>query len=50
MQQFHSDVLETAFPEWKGSFARMLPEMKAYVPTLNGQNVWPCSFWIERET
>jgi hypothetical protein len=49
MQQFHSDLLETAFPEWKGSFARMPPEMKAFSPTLDGQNVWPCSFWIERE-
>jgi hypothetical protein len=49
MQQFHSDVLEMAFPEWKDSFARMLPEMKAFAPTLDGKNVWPCSFWIERE-
>lgn len=48
MQQFHPDVLETAFPAWKGSFQRMPPELKGYAPTLDGENVWPCSFWIER--
>ncbi|HTX75415.1 MAG TPA: class I SAM-dependent methyltransferase [Terracidiphilus sp.] len=48
MQEFHPDVLETAFPAWQGSFARMRPELKAYVPSLDQWNVWPCSFWIER--
>ena len=48
MQQFHPDVLEDAVPAWKGSYTRMPQEMKAYAPTLDGENVWPCSFWIER--
>jgi hypothetical protein len=48
MQQFHPDVLERAIPAWKGSFARMSPELQTYVPSLDGENVWPCSFWIER--
>ena len=48
MQQFHSDVLRDAFPAWSGSFARMRRKLKAFAPTLDGQNVWPCSFWIVR--
>lgn len=48
MQQYHSDVLRNAFPEWQGSFARMPDELKVFTPTLDGNNVWPCSFWITR--
>jgi len=48
MQQYHPDVLREAFPSWEGSFARMPEELKVYSPTLDGKNVWPCSFWIER--
>ncbi|MGH9588377.1 MAG: class I SAM-dependent methyltransferase, partial [Acidobacteriaceae bacterium] len=48
MQQFHSDVIREAFPEWQGSFARMPDELKVFTPTLDGINVWPCSFWITR--
>ncbi|HEY6491071.1 MAG: class I SAM-dependent methyltransferase [Terracidiphilus sp.] len=49
MQQWHGDVLRAAFPRWEGSFARMPAELKVFAPTLDGENVWPCSFWIERE-
>jgi hypothetical protein len=48
MQQFHSDVLRQIFPTWEGSYARMPEELKVFVPTLDGNNVWPCSFWIAR--
>jgi len=48
MQHFHPDVLRGAFPEWEGSFARMPTAMKVFTPTLDGNNVWPCSFWITR--
>lgn len=48
MQQFHPDVLREAFPEWQDSFARMPDELKVFTPTLDGKNVWPCSFWIVR--
>jgi len=48
MQQFHSDVLRQAFPAWEGSFARMPCDLKVFAPTLDGNNVWPCSFWIAR--
>ena len=48
MQQFHPDVLSDAFPGWRGSFRRMRRKLKAFSPSLDGNNVWPCSFWIAR--
>jgi predicted O-methyltransferase YrrM len=48
MQKFHPDVLRQAFPAWEGSFARMPEELKVFAPTLDSNNVWPCSFWIAR--
>lgn len=49
MQQFHPEVLREMFPGWEGSFTRMPEELKVFAPTLDGRNVWPCSFWIERQ-
>jgi predicted O-methyltransferase YrrM len=48
MQQFHSDVLKQAFPAWEGSFSRMPARLSMFSPSLDGKNVWPCSFWIAR--
>jgi hypothetical protein len=48
MQQFHPAVLHQIFPNWEGSFARMPEELKVFAPTLDNNNVWPCSFWITR--
>ncbi|MGA7107415.1 MAG: class I SAM-dependent methyltransferase [Terracidiphilus sp.] len=48
MQRFHGDELRKAFPGWEGSFTRMPEEMKVFAPSLDGKNVWPCSFWIAR--
>ncbi len=48
MQQFHLDVLRRAFPTWQGSFARMPGDLKVFAPSLDDNNVWPCSFWITR--
>jgi predicted O-methyltransferase YrrM len=48
MQKFHSDALREAFPGWEDSFERMPEKLKAFAPTLDGKNVWPCSFWIAR--
>ncbi|MGH9598979.1 MAG: hypothetical protein ACRD27_03895, partial [Terracidiphilus sp.] len=48
MQQFHADILCDAFPAWEGSFTRMPASLKVFVPSLDGTNVWPCSFWMER--
>jgi hypothetical protein len=48
MQQFHPDVLRDAFPGWEHSYGRMPEELKVFAPSLDGKNVWPCSFWIRR--
>jgi len=48
MQAFHPDILRQAFPAWEGSFSRMPADLKGFAPTLDGNNVWPCSFWIAR--
>lgn len=48
MQRFHPEVLREAFPAWQGSFRRMPASLKFFSPTLDGENVWPCSLWIAR--
>jgi hypothetical protein len=48
MQQFHPEVLREAFPGWEGSFSRMPNDLRMFAPSLDGKNVWPCSFWITR--
>ena len=48
MQHFHPEVLREVFPEWEGSFSRMPSDLKLFAPSLDGNNVWPCSFWIAR--
>ena len=50
MQQFRPDLLRSAFPAWEGSFTRMPNAKKQFVPTRDGKRVWPCSFWIVRES
>lgn len=49
MQTFHPEVLREAFPAWRGSFLRIPAELKLFCPSLDGENVWPCSFWMERK-
>jgi predicted O-methyltransferase YrrM len=48
MQQYHPDILSSAFPGWQGSFERMPAELKVFAPTLDNKTVMPCSFWVER--
>jgi acyl carrier protein phosphodiesterase len=48
MQRFHPEVLSEAFPKWEDSFTRMPSDLKMFAPSLDGKNVWPCSFWISR--
>jgi hypothetical protein len=47
-QQFQREMLQQAFPGWSGSYDRMPSHLKVFSPTQDGRNVWPCSFWIER--
>jgi len=48
MQFFHRAALEKHFPGWVGSFERIPAAMQPFTPTLDGKNVWPCSFWIQK--
>ncbi len=48
MQQFHPDVLEETFPRWKNSYCRIAKATRQFLPTLDGNRVWPSSFWMRR--
>lgn len=48
MQQFRPDLLREAFPAWDASFARLPSSIKPFVPSRDGNRVWPCSLWIAR--
>lgn len=49
MQLFHPDAVESAVPTWRGSYARMPAEIRRFQPTLDGDRVWPTSFWLRRK-
>jgi len=48
MQLAYPKILREIFPQWQGSFKRMPERLKTFVPSFDGQNVWPCSLWLER--
>jgi hypothetical protein len=48
MQAFHSDVLEKMFPRWKGSYRNLPKATRRFVPSPDGERVWPSSFWMRR--
>jgi hypothetical protein len=48
MQLFHRAELQKHFPAWADSYLRMPESLRAYTPTLDGMNVWPCSFWMQK--
>jgi predicted O-methyltransferase YrrM len=48
MQLFHRAKLERYFPGWAGSYLRMPRALRFFTPTLDGSNVWPCSFWMRK--
>lgn len=48
MQQYRSDVLRESFPVWEESFSRLPSSLKQFVPSRDGNRVWPCSLWIAR--
>lgn len=49
MQLFHPEALLNAVPAWRGSYARMPAEVRRFQPTLDGDRVWPSSFWLRRK-
>ncbi|MGA8149332.1 MAG: hypothetical protein WB952_00010 [Terriglobales bacterium] len=48
MQQFHPDVLLQTFPQWDHSYSRIAKEVRQFLPTADGERVWPSSFWMRR--
>jgi hypothetical protein len=48
MQICHPEVLQAAFPQWKDSYISMPASLRRFIPTQDGERVWPSSFWIRR--
>jgi predicted O-methyltransferase YrrM len=41
-------VLERCFPQWRDSYRKMPESQRRFVPTMDGDRVWPSSFWMRR--
>jgi hypothetical protein len=41
-------ILDECFPSWKHSYRRMPRSKRRFVPTTDGDHVWPSSFWMRR--
>lgn len=48
MQIFDPKTLARCFPNWRHSYRRMPPSKRQFVPTRDGDRVWPSSFWMRR--
>jgi hypothetical protein len=48
MQSFNSQALEQAFPHWKRSYQNMPTENRRFLPSIDGERVWPSSFWMRK--
>ena len=48
MQLAYPKVLRSVFPRWQGSYRCMPEGSKAFAPSFDGENVWPCSLWVEK--
>jgi predicted O-methyltransferase YrrM len=48
MQTFHPDALGEMFPRWKDSYRKLPKASRRFVPSLDGERVWPSSFWMRR--
>jgi hypothetical protein len=48
MQLSHARTLEQCFPNWTKSYANMPPSERRFIPTPDGNRVWPSSFWMRR--
>lgn len=45
----HKQFLDDVFPRWKTSYCCMPRNSNRFVPTLDGQRIWPSSFWMRRK-
>ncbi len=48
MQSRATTALENAFPHWQRSYRNMPAEKRRFLPTRDGERVWPSSFWIRK--
>jgi hypothetical protein len=48
LQFARRDELESLFRSWPDSYKRLSTGIKQLVPTVDGRNIWPCSFWLRR--
>jgi hypothetical protein len=48
MQGFRPKALEQAFPHWKHSYENMPQQKRRFLPSMDGQRVWPSSFWMRK--
>ena len=48
MQSHATSALENAFPHWQQSYRNMPPKKRRFLPTRDGDRVWPSSFWMRK--
>jgi hypothetical protein len=48
MQGFNPEALERVFPHWKHSYQNMARENRRFLPSADGDRVWPSSFWMRK--
>jgi Methyltransferase domain len=48
MQGRARDELDKAFPDWQQSYRNMPASIRRFLPTLDGDRVWPSSFWMRK--
>ena len=48
MQIFDPGTLDLCFPNWRHSYRRMPEAKRQFVPTRDGDRVWPSSLWMRR--
>jgi hypothetical protein len=48
MQSRATTALESVFPHWQHSYRDMPPAKRHFLPTRDGDRVWPSSFWMRK--
>jgi predicted O-methyltransferase YrrM len=48
MQSRANTALDHSFPHWQHSYRDMPPVKRRFLPTRDGDRVWPSSFWIRK--
>jgi hypothetical protein len=48
MQSRASAALDYAFPHWQHSYGKVPAEKRRFLPTRDGNRIWPSSFWMRK--